>query len=186
MPDRRRAEGAAPVRAATVVALVLGRRPVVDRVAALRAVLPAAAQLGVERVEHLRVERTNLRRAQQRRDVVAHVAAVQGERVRRAVELVEVALQQLVDRRAGARVTPLRHLGHQARADSLRLALGVRAGRHDLAQIVPAVGHRVDPGVHHDTQGAAGQHLDAALRAPLTSGGGGACHTATLPHSHHV
>jgi hypothetical protein len=49
---------------------------------------PASAQLGIERVQDVGVYLADLEVAQERRDVVAHVAAVERECVRRAVELV--------------------------------------------------------------------------------------------------
>lgn len=55
--DRRRAQWLLQVRARRVVVLVLGRRPVIDRAAPLRAVRPAAPELGTRGIEHLGVGR---------------------------------------------------------------------------------------------------------------------------------
>ena len=67
----------------------------------------AAAELGVEGVEGLRLQVPDRDPAEVGRDVVADVAAVEGQRVSGAVELAEVAVEQLVDRRRRARVAAL-------------------------------------------------------------------------------
>jgi hypothetical protein len=56
-------------------------------------VIATAAQLGVEGVEHVRVERPDLEPTEVRRDVLADIAAVERLRALRTVELVEVALE---------------------------------------------------------------------------------------------
>jgi hypothetical protein len=57
------------------------------------AVIPASAQLRVEDIEGIRVQRANFDLAQQRRDVVADVTPVERQRASGTAELVEVALQ---------------------------------------------------------------------------------------------
>jgi hypothetical protein len=109
------------------------------------AVLSAAAQLGIERIQDASIDLTNLEVAQERRDVVAHVAPVEGERVRCAVELVEVALQQLVHRRLSPRAPPLGDLVEQALAGRLGRSFrrgprlhGLRESRRPDSESIPA------------------------------------------------
>ena len=93
-------------RPAALVALVVIPDPVVHQAALAAAVGAAPPQLGVERVQRLRRQRPDLHMPDQRRDVVLDVPAVQLQRVLAAGELVEVALQQLVD--GGARPRAVR------------------------------------------------------------------------------
>ena len=145
-----------------VVALVRLARAVVDGLRR-RAVLPAAAELGVEGVQRLRLEVPDRDLPEVGRDVVAHVAAVERQRVRGAVELAEVAVEQLVDGRARPRVAALGDLDPEPVADPLgllpRLWARARRPRRSMWRLL---GDRVDPGVHAHAQGAARQHLDAA------------------------
>ena len=117
---------------APVVARVLPGGAVLDG-RATGAMVPAAAQLRVEGVEHLR-----------------------------AVELVEVARQQLVDGRARAGVAFLVDLADEAVASRPRLPLGLRTGRDDRDEVVPLLRDRVHAGVHAHAPGAARQEIDAA------------------------
>jgi hypothetical protein len=126
---------------------------------------PATAQLGVERVQDVGVYLADLEVGEERRDVVAHIAAVERECVRRAVELVEVALEKLVDGRVGPRVTSLSHRIDQPVARGLGLPFRVGSGRDDLDQVMPPLRDRVDSGVHADAQRAARQLVDAAALA---------------------
>ena len=121
------------------------------------AVVAAAAQLRVEGVEHVRVDRADLEPAQVGRDVLADVAGVERLGGLRAVELVEVARQQLVDGRARARVALLVDLADEAVASRPRLPLGLRTGRDDLDEVVPLLRDRVHAGVHAHAPGAARQ-----------------------------
>lgn len=89
-----------------------------------------------------------------------------------AVELFEIALDQLVDGRARARVAVLRELANEAVSGVLRGAPGLRPGRDDLDQVVPALRDRVDAGVDADTEGAARKLVDAAPLAPCPGGSG--------------
>jgi hypothetical protein len=152
---------AAPVRAAAVVAVVRLARPVIDVVAS-RAMVAAPAQLGVERVEGLGIELTDLQVPEQRRDVLARVAAVERQRVRGAVELVKVTLEELRDGRAGARVPVLGDLADQPVPDIAGPTLGVRPGGHDLDQVVPSLGDGVLTRVDAHAKSAAGQDINAA------------------------
>lgn len=169
VPDDRVRQRLAPVRPAPVVALVALRRPVVDQPRP-GAVDPAAAQLGVERVEDLGVQLADLESTNERLDVVLHVAAVELKRVRRPGELLQVLLQQVGDRRAGARVPALLDVAQHPVPDRVRLLLGVRTGRDDLDEVVPALGDRVLPGVDAHPQGAAREDVDAPLLAPRGPG----------------
>lgn len=93
-----------------------------------RAVVPAPAQFRVERVEDVRIQRTDLDLAQERRDVVADVTSVERQGTGGAVELVEVALQQLVHRGFGSRVPPVFNLADQPVTDPTRLLIGPGPG----------------------------------------------------------
>ena len=103
-----------------------------------RAVLPAAPELGVEGVQDLRLEVPDRDLPEVGRDVVAHVAAVEGERVRGAVELVEVAVEQLVDGRARARVAALGDLDPKPVPDPLGRLPRRGSGRDDLDEVCGA------------------------------------------------
>ena len=68
------------------------------------AVDPAAAQLGVERVERLDAQRAGLLLAQERTNVLLQVLRVHGVRRGTDVERLQVPVEQLVQRRVRARV----------------------------------------------------------------------------------
>jgi hypothetical protein len=105
--DRRRGERLAAVWAAALVALVLPLGAMVGQALLATTVLSAPAQLGVEGVQDLGVEAADPHGPQERLDVVLHVRLVELQRVRRALELSEVALQELIERRARLRVPTL-------------------------------------------------------------------------------
>ncbi|GAA4989176.1 hypothetical protein GCM10025792_41810 [Pseudonocardia tropica] len=107
MPDGGRRERATAVRTAPVVALVLARCPVVDALRRSRAVVPAATQLGVERVEGLRADGAGLRPTEERADVQLQVPGVGAVRGRADVEGLQVPVEQLVQRRARPRAALL-------------------------------------------------------------------------------
>jgi hypothetical protein len=176
---RRGARGATLVFAAAVVAVVRLARAVVDGLRR-RAVLPTAAELGVEGVEGLRLQAPDRGLPEVGRDVVAHVALVEPPRVRGGVELAEVPVEQLVDRGACAWVTAFGHLDQEPVADLLGGLPCPRAGWDDLDQVVALLRDRVDPGVHAHSQGTARQHLDAAAR-PVLASARSACHQGRLP-----
>ena len=92
MADRRGAEGAAPVGTAAVVAVVRQLGPVIEGIRR-RAAFAAAPELRAEGVQAFRLQVPNPDLPEVGRDVVAHVAAVEGERVRGAVELVDLAVE---------------------------------------------------------------------------------------------
>jgi hypothetical protein len=72
---------------------------------------------------------------EERRDVVADVAAVERQGVLCCVKLVEVAIEQLVKRGRRPRVAPLGDLDHQSVADHLGLPHHPRPIRHDLDEV---------------------------------------------------
>lgn len=79
LADRRRAERPARVWGAPRIALVRCARPMVD-VPLPSTVVAAAAQLTVERVKDVRVERSYLDGANQRPNVLVRVADIGRER----------------------------------------------------------------------------------------------------------
>src|SRR6185436_9802150 len=103
VPNRRGVQRTAAVRAAPAVARVLASGPVLH-VRTTGAVVAAAAQLRVERVEDVCVQCSDLEPAYEGRDVLADVSRVERLGGLRAIELVEVPGQQLVDRRIRPRV----------------------------------------------------------------------------------
>jgi hypothetical protein len=173
--DRRGRERLAAVRAAAFVALVLPLGAVIDQAALAGAVLPTAAELGVEGAQDLGVEAADLDRAEERTDVVLHVRLVQLQGVGRALELREVALQELIERRAGLRVPALGDLDEEAVAGSLGVAAGVRALRDHLGQHVPLLRERVQPAVHTHPQSTTRKGLDVPASASRT-GARTTCH----------
>jgi len=80
------------VLTAVVVATMLDSGAVLDK-GTPGAVIPAPAQLRVERVEDVRIQRAELDLAQERRDVVSDIATVERQGAGGAVELVEVTLE---------------------------------------------------------------------------------------------
>ncbi len=151
----------------TIIADVVADGPVLHG-GPTGAVVAATAQLGVEGVEDVGVERPDLEPAEEGREVVADVTAIERPRAVRAVELVEVALQQLVDCRVGPRVAALGDLGQQPIPGRTRLALGRRAGWDRLDERVPLLRDGVHSGVDAHPEGAARQYVDAA---PLATRG---------------
>ncbi len=101
--------------------------------------------------------------------MVASVRTVEVDRGGRARELVEVAVEQLVDGGAGARGTALLDLLHELDADDLRLLLCARTGRDDLRRVVALAGQGVEPGVHADAHAPlrSGSMLPRARTSPV-------------------
>jgi hypothetical protein len=58
------------------------------------------------------------------------------------------------------------NFGQQPGADLLGPGSGLRSRRHDLFEVVPLLGDRVDARVHDHSQGTAGQDLDPRAGAP--------------------
>jgi hypothetical protein len=87
--------------------------------------------------------------------VLADVPAVESEGVRRAVELVKVSGQKLVDGRRRPRVPLLGDLMQQSVPDLLGLTPCLGAGRNNLDQVVALLRDGVDASVDPDPQRAA-------------------------------
>jgi hypothetical protein len=179
LPDRRRPERPAPVHPAARIALVRLRRPVVH-VALAAAVVAAAAQLGVEGVERSRVEGADLDAADQRPDVLRRVAGVRLTGTALPGAQLEVLVQELVHRRARARLALLVDLLEHARAGGLDQLARLRARGDQLDEVVPPPGGGVQAGVHPHPQRAARQLVDRA--ASVLAAWSGPCHdTSVLP-----
>jgi len=133
------------------------------------AVVTAAAQLGVERVERARVEGADLDAAEQRPDVLGRVSGVRLARAPLPGAHLEVLVEQLVHRGVRAGLPLLVDLTQQACAGRLGHPGRLGSGGDDLAQVVPALRDRVDSGIDRDSQRSARQLLDDAAR-PLPAG----------------
>lgn len=96
LPDGRSSERPTFVWHAPVVALVLAGRPVLQEWPAI-AMGSTSAQLGVERVHQIGVERTDPHLADQRPDVPLDMAAVGAQRRLLDVEKLQVLVEQLVE-----------------------------------------------------------------------------------------
>lgn len=97
---------------------------------------------------------------------------------------VQVTVEQLIDRRARARVTPLADLREKPDADRIRPPLSIRPRRDNLLEVMPTAADRVRAGIDTHSQGAAGQRLDtsASTATAACSLGDG----STRRHSHHA
>ena len=113
LPQRGLAEGLAPVRAATPVALVVGASSMLDMLAAAAA-RPAGAQARVERIHRFAVDAADRQRTQHRADVQPDQPLVAGPGRVLDLQDIEVAVEQLVDSCVGARIAPLVHLARAA------------------------------------------------------------------------
>jgi hypothetical protein len=83
---------------------------------------------------------------------------------RKSTDQLEVPVEQLVNRRGGARVAALVDLPGQTPRNLLGLGHRLRAGWHDLAEVVAPLADWVDPGVHAYPKRAARQLLDPPAR----------------------
>ncbi|MDT7708089.1 MAG: hypothetical protein QOG20_3696 [Pseudonocardiales bacterium] len=175
--DRRGGQRLALVRVAALVAHVFPGRPVVGPppVGAVRA---AAAQLGVEGVQHLGVHPAGLQTPDERPDVLLQVARVHAMGGAADVERLQMAVEQLVEGRVRARVPALVDLVEQPGPRGLGLAGRLRARRDDLHEHVALARDRILTGVDTDAQGAAGQLVDGSALA--AAAGLGPCHETTL------
>jgi hypothetical protein len=123
-------------------------------------VLTATPQLRIQRVQRIGVECPDLDIADERGDVLAHVAPVLIAGARLPIEmLVQVPLEQLVDRGARAEIAAIVDLVQQPGQNLLGLPLGRRPIRHRLPEVVTAFRHWVEACVDLDSQGSAGQLL---------------------------
>ena len=110
------------------------------------AVQSAALQLGVEGIEHVGIDRADLRRADHGGDVVLEEAAVAPDRGFVEVSQVEVSQYQLVDCGARSRLTPLVDLNLEAPQHLGGLLLGLGGGgRNGLREVVTLLRHRSMP-----------------------------------------
>src|SRR4051794_14750595 len=126
--------------------------------------MAALAQSRVERLQQFRVDAGDLDTAQQGPDVLLDHEQVPPARRRLDIEDFEPAVQEVADVRARAWVPLLVYLAEQPGARLLSFTGGIRTRRDHLDEVVPASRQRIDPRVHPDAQGAAGQRVD---RAPL-------------------
>jgi len=143
------------------------RGSVID-VALAPAVVAAAAELGLEGIEHPRVQRPDLHGADQRPNVLVHVPDIRLLRTALPRAHGDVLVEQLVNGRVRARLALLVDLAQQPRACLLGLTRGLWAGRDHFDQIAAAARHRVLTRIHPYAQGAAGQLVDSAPRTLAT------------------
>lgn len=164
--SRRWSQRPAQVRPAPLVAHVLVRGAVVNALP-VHAVRPAPPQLLVQRVQGFSVERPCFQVPHERPNVLLQVAGVHPVSGAPDVERLQVPVEQLVHRRARARVPALVDLVEQLRPRLLSEPGGLRTGRDHLDEVVTASTHRVGAGVDAYTKGAAGQLVDGpALPTP--------------------
>jgi hypothetical protein len=130
------------------------------------AVLAALSQLGVETFEGLGVEPVDLHGADGRPDVLVDLADVSLTGRGLQLDDLQVPVQQLVDRGAGAGAAALVDLGLHPRPG----ALGLGAGTERLLEVVLLAGERVDPAVYAGTERAARQLLDPSALPALRGG----------------
>lgn len=107
---------------------MLPGRAVVDPLLA-GAVVAAAAQLGVQRVDNVGVDRTDLEASDEWQEMLAYIAAVRAESVGLQSRFREMSVKQLLDRRIGSRLAAFVHLREQPRPDLLGPALRMRPCR---------------------------------------------------------
>ncbi|GEL22948.1 hypothetical protein PSU4_19020 [Pseudonocardia sulfidoxydans NBRC 16205] len=93
--------------------------------------------------------------------MLVDVLAVPGDGPLAALVLVEVAVEQLVDRGRCVRTSSLLDLGHEAEPNLLGPVPYLRARRYYLDEVVPAFRDRVDAPV--DAESTARQLVDASL-----------------------
>jgi hypothetical protein len=105
------------------------------------AVLPALPQLGIEPLDGLGVEPADLHGADRRTDVFLDLADVPLPGGGLELDDLEVPVEELVDRGAGAGAPAFVDLGLHPGPG----ALGVRAGADGLLEVVLLAGERVDP-----------------------------------------
>ncbi len=127
-------------------------------------VVPATPEFGMEGVEDVGVLRADSAAPEERRDVVADAAAVQPEGARRTVELLEVALDQLVDGCVRPRVPPLRHLAQQPVTSGLCLTVRARPGPAESSP--QGSGDASSPGRHRHRPSRAGHRSTPSRCCP--------------------
>jgi hypothetical protein len=124
-------------------------------------VIATAATFGVERLDVAWFQVAYLDIPQEAPEVFANVASGVILCRRGRISLVNVALKQLSDGGVRSRLTLGRDLREEFDASVVGLLLGVRPGRDDLLQVETLLGDGVDAGVDPDSQGTAGEHVDA-------------------------
>jgi hypothetical protein len=125
------------------------------------AMVTATAQLGIQRVEHLGVQRAYLDLADERPHVLIDVATVTADGALPTGVQVQVTIEQLVDRRAGARIAPLTDLREELDADRIRPPLSVRPRRDYFLKVVPTATEWVRAGIDTHPQSTTGKGFDA-------------------------
>ncbi len=130
VPDRRRRQRVAAMRPAAHVALMLAGRAMVGA-STVGAVDTAAAELRVERVEYLGVDRACLQPADERPDVLHQVLGVHRVGGAADVERLQIAVEQLVESRVRARAPALVDLAEHPDSGIVGALRGLRAGRDD-------------------------------------------------------
>ena len=138
--------------------------PVDDERAAV-AVLAAAPEHRMEGIDRLPGQLRHGQATQQRADVEANCCFVAGACGDLHVQYVEVAVHELIDRGAGARVALLVDLPDEAGAYLFRFGQCPRTGGNCLGEVMPFSGKRVDTRIYLYAEGAAGQGLDQATLA---------------------
>lgn len=132
---------------ATLVALVWAVSAVLDEGTA-PAVCAASAERLVEGIEGLAAELAELDLSEQGPDVDTSERLVTVLGGRFHGQVLEVSIEELVDRRVGADVALLVDLGKQVGTGLLGFLGGVRPGRDHLAEVVLLASDRVDAGVY--------------------------------------
>ena len=160
------ASRSAPVWPTPLVALVLARRAMVDPAAGAVAVVPAAAELGVERVQSLGPHSAGFRPPQKGSDVQLQVPAVGAVGGHADVQRLQVPVEQLIHRRTGARAALLVDGVEEPGSGGLCSRLLAGPGIDDLDEGVPLPRHRVLAAVYADAQRPAGQLVDRPALPP--------------------
>ena len=109
------------------------------------------------------------------------VARVHPMRRAADVERLEVPVEQLVERGAGARVALLVDLPQQPRPRALGGAPSLRARRNDLGEEVLTAGDRIKARVDLHAQGPARERLDLPPRSGRRRRHGGRCSAISAP-----
>ncbi|GAB3552927.1 hypothetical protein GCM10027444_26090 [Actinopolyspora lacussalsi] len=152
VPDRRRTQRLALVPPTPIITLVLAPRSVIHRSPLTRAVIPTPPQLGVQRIQRVGVELADLDLPDERQHVQPRIAPIVRLRRRLTIEmLIQVPLQQLLDRRLRPRTPPLIHLVQQTSANAFGFGECLGTWGHDLDESMPLLGHRIKTGRDPDT-----------------------------------
>ena len=157
------ARAAGPALVADLVALVRERGAVVDGRLAVATAVTAAAEIGIELLQHLRCDLGDGDGAESGLDRAPDVAAVPVERGLFGLVRPQPVVEGRAERRLGPRVALLVDLTEKPREDLLRLALvGGRVG-----EVVRLARDRVLAGVDEHLEGAAALADVPTRAAPL-------------------